>query len=127
MRTDAAAADPLGRGVTGGVMSSTPPLPSNPGLVSRALQIREEVERFNGRWTPLPASGQRLSFTWEELERQLVDLAPSELQAELVRRLVERCRLFAELKPSEMVLREVLCVAALVLDEAQIDPGAPAT
>ena len=105
-------------------MSSTPPLPSNPGLVSRALQIREEVERFNGRWTPLPASGQRLSFTWEELERQLVDLAPSDLQAELVRRLVERTKLYAELKPGEMVLREILCIAALVLDESEPESGA---
>ena len=98
-------------------MKNIPPFPSDPGLIARAaVKIRAEVERFTGRWTPLPDTGPRLSFTWEELERQLVDLAPTELQAELVRRLVERTRLFAELKPSEMVLREVLCVAALVLD-----------
>ena len=42
-------------------------------------------------------------------------------------RLVERSRLFAELKPGEMVLREVLCIAALVLDESGFDAGSPAT
>jgi hypothetical protein len=111
-----------------GVMTNTPRIPSDPSLVSRALQIRDEVERFNGRWTPLPDEGsQRLSFKWEELERQLVDLAPTELQAELVHRLVERARLFSELKPPEMVLREVLCVAALVLDESAQSSALPAT
>ena len=104
-------------------MSNTPPFRSNPALLSRALQIRAEVEQFNDRWTPLPDGGQRLSFTWEELERQLVDLAPSDLQAELVHRLVERSRMFAELKPPEMVLREVLCIAALVLDENGYEAG----
>jgi hypothetical protein len=104
-------------------MRNIPPVPSNPALLSRALEIRAQVERFKSRWAPLPATGQSLSFTWEELERQLVDLAPSDLQAELVRRLVQRTRLFAELKPAEMVLREVLCVAALVLDEGGLETG----
>jgi hypothetical protein len=108
-------------------MTDIPRIPSDPGLVSRALQIREEVERFNGRWSPLPEGAATLGFKWEQLERQLVDLAPSELQAELVHRLVERARLFSELKPSEMVLREILCIAALVLDESGQAPGAPAT
>ncbi len=108
-------------------MSNTPPFLSHPSLLSRALQIRAEVQQFNDRWTPLPGNGPRLSFTWEELERQLVDLAPSELQAELVHRLVERSRLFAELKPGEMVLRELLCIAALVLDESGFDAGPAAT
>jgi hypothetical protein len=100
-------------------MSSNPPFPkASPDLLARALQIRAEVDRFNGRWSPLSGDEPGLSFRWEELERQLVDLAPSELQAELVHRLVERTRVFAELKPAEMVLREVLCIAALVLDES---------
>jgi hypothetical protein len=109
-----------------GVMTNNPRVPSNPGLVSRALQIREEVERFNGRWAPLADDAVCLNFSWEQLERQLVDLAPSELQAELVHRLVERTRQFAELKPPEMVLREVLCIAALVLDESGFE-DAPLT
>jgi hypothetical protein len=110
-----------------GVVTQFPPFPGNPELVSRALQINAEVERFRERWSPLPASGPPcVSFTWEELERQLVDLAPTDLQAELVRRLVERTRLYAELKPGEMVLREILCIAALVLDESEPDSGTAA-
>jgi hypothetical protein len=109
-------------------MTEIPRIPPDPGLVSRVLQIREEVERFNGQWSPLPGDAATLAFKWEELERQLVDLAPTDLQAELVHRLIERARMFSELKPSEMVLREILCIAALVLDEcAQPPPGAPAT
>ena len=104
-------------------MTQIPPFPGNPDLVSRALQINAEVERFRERWSPLPAAEPCASFTWEELERQLVDLAPSDLQAELVRRLVERTRLYAELKPGEMVLREILCIAALVLDESEPESG----
>lgn len=108
-------------------MSSTPRFPSDPNLVSRALQIRAEVERFQGRWAPLPDDGGHVLFKWQALERQLVDLAPTELQAELVHRLVERARLFAELKPPEMVLREILCIAALVLDESGSACEPPAT
>ncbi len=108
-------------------MSNSPPFPSNPSLVSRALQIRTEVEQFNGRWSPLPDTSPPLCFKWDELERQLVDLAPTELQAELVHRLVERTRQFAQLKPPEMVLRELLCIAALVLDESEPIAGDPAT
>ena len=108
-------------------MSDNPRFPSTPDLVERALQIRAEVERFQDRWSPLPSRSPRLGFSWEELERQLVDLAPSELQAELVHRLVERTRLFADLKPGEMVLREILCVAALILDESGSDTETSAT
>src|SRR6516165_4217173 len=61
------------------VVTHIPPFSGNPDLVSRALQINAEVERFRERWSPLPASGPCVSFTWEELERQLVDLAPSDL------------------------------------------------
>ena len=88
-------------------------------LVARALQVRAEVDAFNARWSPLPRGDQATGFTWEELERQLVDMAPTDLQAELVRRLVERVKTFARLKPAEMVLREILTVAALVLDETE--------
>jgi hypothetical protein len=94
-------------------------------LVARALEIRASVERFADRWAPLPASEPCLTFSWEALERQLVELAPSDLQAELVHRLVARTKVYAELKPGEMVLREVLCIAALVLDDSNLEVRAP--
>jgi hypothetical protein len=97
-----------------------PPTSSDP-LVERALELRADVERFRGRWRPLGDTEPCLTVSWEELERQLVDLAPSDLQAELVHRLIARTKAYAELKPPEMVLREVLCVAALVLDESNLE------
>ena len=90
-------------------------------LVTRAMELRADVDRFNRQWPPMPAGEQGLNLRWEELERQLVDLAPTDLQAELVHRLVARTRAFAALKPSEMVLRELLCIAALVLDPSAGD------
>lgn len=95
--------------------------PHSDALVARALEIRADVERFAGRWEPLSETEPCLSFGWEALERQLVELAPTDLQAELVHRLVARTRAYAGLKPAEMVLREVLCLAALVLDESPLE------
>jgi hypothetical protein len=107
-------------------MLNSPPFSPRSGLVSRALQIRAEVEQFSRRFAPLSRRTPALSFTWEELERQLVDLSPSDLQAELVHRLIERGRQFADLKPSELVLREILCIAALVLEEGGLEATATA-
>src|SRR5690349_3531832 len=99
-------------------MHRKPDSPVSPGaLVARALQVRADVDAFNARWPALAPSGRTPTFTWEALERQLVDLAPSDLQAELVRGLLERVRAFAEMKPPEMVLREILKVSGLVLDD----------
>jgi len=86
-------------------------------LVARALELRADVERFEKKWPAMPTEEPGLCLQWSELERQLVDLAPTDLQAELVHRLVARTRSYAALKPSEMVLRELLCIAALVLDD----------
>jgi len=102
-------------------MSDGKPSTSSDPLLARALQLREDVEHFHGRWEPMTEGEACLSFTWEELERQLVDLAPSDLQAELVRRLVARTKTYAELKPAEMVLREVISITALVLDESGLE------
>lgn len=98
------------------------PEPDSESLIALALELRADVDRFESRWTPLAASEACPTFSWRQLERQLVDLAPSDLQAELVHRLVERTRMYAQFKPAEMVLREILCIAALVLDEASPEP-----
>lgn len=90
-------------------------------VIARALELRAEVDQFNKRWPALPQSEPCLRLCWEELERQLVDLAPTDLQAELVHRLVRRTRAYAAVKPSEMVLRELLCIAALVLERSRED------
>jgi hypothetical protein len=86
-------------------------------LLTRALEVRADVEAFNARWPPLASGAVAPSFAWAALERQLVDLAPSDLQAELVRTLLLRVRAYAHVKPPEMVLREILRVAVLVLED----------
>jgi hypothetical protein len=96
--------------------NSMEPLRSDDPLIARAVELNQEVDRFKRRWPPMSATDPGLSVRWEEFERQLVDLAPSDLQAELVHRLVARTRAYAALKPPEMVLRELLCIAALVLE-----------
>lgn len=98
--------------------------PQNP-LMARALELQADVARFEGRWKPLVDVERCLAFSWEELERQLVELAPSDLQAELVHRLLARTKAYAQLKPPEMVLREILCVAALVLEDSAPEASDP--
>ena len=86
--------------------------------VGRAVRMRQEIVAFEARWPnrdrweePMPR------FSWTQLERQLVDLAATETQAEMARHLVSATREQAQFKPPEMVLREILCYAWVLLDE----------
>jgi hypothetical protein len=87
-------------------------------VIGRALRLRREIEAFESRW---PTSERREelipSFSWEQLERQLVDLAATPAQASMARHLVSATRKLAPFKPSEMVLREILCMTWVLLDE----------
>jgi hypothetical protein len=58
-----------------------------------------------------------LTFTWDALERQLADLAVTPTQRGLAPTLVSATRKLAGFKPPELVLREVLCIAAVLMDE----------
>jgi hypothetical protein len=94
-------------------------------VIGRALRLRREIEAFETRW---PTSERREevipSFSWEQLERQLVDLAATPAQASMARHLVSATRKLAPFKPSEMVLREILCMTWVLLDENfRSDPG----
>jgi hypothetical protein len=57
------------------------------------------------------------TFTWEALERQLADLAMSQAQKALVHSLVSATRKQAAFKPAELVLREIFCIASVLMDE----------
>lgn len=57
------------------------------------------------------------AFTWETLERQLTDLSVSPSQRALVQTLVSATRKQAAFKPAEQVLREILCIASVLMDE----------
>ena len=85
-------------------------------VVQKARQIREASDAFAREWPTLEVRPQMPAFAWPELERQLLSLAPEEL-APMVRDLVSAVRKEASPKPPEMVLREVLIIAATVLDE----------
>ncbi|HEY9216715.1 MAG TPA: hypothetical protein VIO94_01600 [Phenylobacterium sp.] len=89
--------------------------------IQQALQLRAEIDSFQNRWPtqeprrleeePMP------SFSWQQLERQLFDLAATPAQADLAEHLVSATRKLSRFKPPEMVLREILCLTWVLLDE----------
>jgi hypothetical protein len=90
----------------------------NRAVVGRALRLRREIDDFETRWPISTTREDTLpSFSWEQLERQLVDLAATPAQATMARHLVSATRKLAPFKPSEMVLREILCLTWVLLDE----------
>jgi hypothetical protein len=98
----------------------------NRAVIGKALRLRREIDDFEARW-PMPAAREEAlpTFTWAQLERQLVDLAATPAQAKMARHLVSGTQKLAAFKPSEMVLREVLCMTWVLLDEnfkAEPDP-----
>jgi hypothetical protein len=91
----------------------------NRAVIGRALRLRKEIDEFETRWPAAPAREEPIpSFSWEQLERQLVDLAATPAQAAMARHLVSANRKLAPFKPPEMVLREVLCMTWVLLDES---------
>lgn len=74
------------------------------------------------QWPACPQETTMPAFTWQQLERQLADLAATPASAALVPPLVSGIRKQASFKPPEMVLREVLCLAWTLLDE-EFHPG----
>ena len=87
--------------------------------VRRAITLRREVETFQSRWPEPPASDSAAApgFTWEQLERQLADLAGDPVKALMAHDLVSATRKMSRFKPPEMVLREILCMSWALLDE----------
>ncbi len=75
------------------------------------------VVQFKPEAAPPPHQASTLTFTWEALERQLADLAVTSQQRALVKTLVSGTRKQAAFKPPELILREVLCIASVLMDE----------
>ena len=90
----------------------------NRAVIGRALRLRREIDDFEARW-PTPAERDETipTFSWTQLERQLVDLSATAQQAAMARHLVSATRKLAPFKPPEMVLREILCMTWVLLDE----------
>lgn len=92
----------------------------NRAVIGRALRLRREIDEFEVRWPAAGPAGEEPipSFSWDQLERQLVDLAATPTQAAMARHLVSANRKLAPFKPPEMVLREILCLTWVLLDES---------
>jgi hypothetical protein len=90
----------------------------NRAVIGRALRLRREIDDFEARWPSPPERDESIpTFSWTQLERQLVDLSATEQQAAMARHLVSATRKLAPFKPAEMVLREILCMTWVLLDE----------
>lgn len=103
----------------------------NRAVIGRALRLRREIDDFEARWPALAKREEVLpGFSWTQLERQLVDLSATPAQADMARHLVSATRKLAPFKPAEMVLREILCLTWVLLDEnfkGEPDHGVSAT
>ena len=89
--------------------------------VGRVIWLRSQSAQ--GLETQPAAAEQSMpGFTWDQLERQLEDLTDSPAKARIVRPLVSGLRKQAHFKPSELVLRELLCLAWTLMDET-FQPG----
>ncbi len=89
---------------------------SDPKHMAKTYPETGRVLLFKTELSPRSGS-QTLTFSWDELERQLSDLAVTDRQRALVPALVSATRKQAAFKPPESVLREVLCIASVLMDE----------
>jgi hypothetical protein len=90
----------------------------NRAAIGRALRLRREIDAFEARWPNAERRDEMIpTFSWDQLERQLSDLAATPAQASMAKHLVSATRKLAPFKPAEMVLREILCMTWVLLDE----------
>lgn len=91
--------------------------------IRQALFLKQEIDRFQAAWPELEAPATPTpAFTWEQLERQLTDLAGTPVKAAMASSVVSATRKQARFKPAEMVLREILLLAWTLLDDG-FQPG----
>jgi len=91
--------------------------PHQKDAIGRAAHLRREVSSFQDAWPRLNSAELLPPITWSELERQLMSLAVSPAAASMVPELVAATRKQASFKPTELVMREILCIASAVMDE----------
>ncbi|MGZ6015830.1 MAG: hypothetical protein ACXWKM_08805 [Phenylobacterium sp.] len=90
----------------------------NRAVIGKALRLRREIDDFEAKWpTPEPREETLPTCTWAPLERQRIDRAATPAQASMARHRESGTRKLAPFKPSEMVLREILCMTWVLLDE----------
>ncbi len=91
--------------------------PHQKDAIGKATHLRREVMSFHQDWPRLNSADLLPPITWSELERQLSSLSATAAGASMVHDLVAATRKQASFKPSELVIREILCIASAVMDE----------
>ncbi|HYD45619.1 MAG TPA: hypothetical protein VEA79_10205 [Phenylobacterium sp.] len=92
--------------------------------IAEGRWLSEEIGRFEAQFPQgPPASPEDLRLGWMQIERQLVDLALRPCVKAMIPPLVSAIRKHALLKPPELLFRELLCLASVVLDE-DFEPSA---
>ncbi|MDB5457620.1 MAG: hypothetical protein JWP92_3205 [Caulobacter sp.] len=92
--------------------------------IRQALNTRQEVSLFHQTWPARNAiEAPTPGFTWAQLERQFSSLAATPQSAAMAQDLVRATRKQSRFKPSEMVLREILCIASVLMDETFLADG----
>lgn len=91
--------------------------PHQKDAIGRATHLRREVASFRHDWPSLNSAELLPPITWGELERQLTNLSASPAGASMVHDLMAATQKQASFKPSELVMREILCIASAVMDE----------
>jgi hypothetical protein len=88
-------------------------------VMARAIRLKQEVEAFESRWPTSDTTQEPMvpAFSWSQLERQLADLAETPAKAAMAKDMVSATRKLSRFKPPEMVLREILCMTWVLLDE----------
>lgn len=91
--------------------------PRQKDAIGRATHLRREVMSFQQDWPRLNSADLLPPITWSELERQLSSLSATPVGASMVHDLVAATRKQATFKPTELLVREILCIASAVMDE----------
>ena len=97
-------------------------------MLPRVEPLKRDIDRFRARW-PEPPSGEAFpAFTWEQLTRQVEDLAASDSGRRIARDALAGLGKMARWMPGELVLREALVIAWAAMDESFAElPGGAAS
>lgn len=83
----------------------------------RLEPLKRDIDRFRDQW-PEPATGRPFpGFTWEQLTRQVEDLAATEAGRRIAAEALSGLAKLAPWMPAELVLREALVIAWAAMDE----------
>jgi len=87
--------------------------------VESARALRRDILEFEEKFPLLPSEQTQMPrFTWAQLERQLEDLSRvSTCSRDQVRSVIAMLRLKALSAPPELLLRELLVAASILLEE----------